>query len=161
MASSSMRKVENIFRRWHKRPHEKVVTADIPWPDVSDLTYYGVIMQIDYISDKWHKAKDTYYYHPIELNRPTLYVDEKSGICVIGGIQEARDVGLVDTQDGKKARTGEMPPPPSRVAFLGYCQNIIYLRPDGEIDDVRELVEGRWLVTDESGTWVYVLPVRD
>ena len=80
------------------------VTMRLRMPDnwVKDI---GKILRLDYVSDKWHKGQDTYYWHPIESHPPILAEDE-NGNLHCKGIQEAKAEGLVETV-GKFHKTGQ------------------------------------------------------
>jgi len=102
-----MEKSIDLFKSWHQREPQRILSVDVP-DRKGRIRKLGKIVRIDYISDKWHKGKYVYYWHPIEKNHPRFGIDD-SGQYYCLGKQPAKDVGLVE-YEGRNSTVGKAPP---------------------------------------------------
>lgn len=154
---SVTKKMSNLFKRWHQRDYERVEGGLYPWPTKkSEIKVLGKIVQIDYISDKWHKGEPVYYYHNIDHNEPLLGRYRAGGkeYYAILGIQPAKPEGLVEVYSKERAMIGYLPPPPQSCVKLGDFSQVIYENHEGEFINIKQKAD---LAADENGQWIYII----
>ena len=140
-----------LYREWHKFDPSGVVDIDIPEPK-GKLTQLGLLKRLDYLSEKWNKGEDVYYYHHFRKNPPMLFKDEKGNYFIYGYIR----VTPRGIDDWKTTNNYVWKPPNGKkgVSKLGILQLLAYEDGNGQL--VSLMFNDRYYVghTDKDFTYI-------